>query len=91
MKLSSLYADFPSLIPAHSRVRVRIYLSDGFDSSELRAVFGLKDANLFDQLSEDEKISLNPNRAVAHRWANLNGFVVYDSQPRYQIDSPRGW
>jgi len=92
MKLASLYADFPNVIPAHGRVRVRIYFSDDLYSSELRDLFTNPFVdNPFDRLSEDQKSPLNPNQAVAHRWANLNGFVVYDSQTRYQIDFPRGW
>lgn len=81
MKLDSLYADFPNVIPAHGRVRVRIYFSDDLNSSELRDLFTnpLVD-NPFDRFSEDQKAPLSPNQAIAHRWANLNGFVVYDSR-----------
>lgn len=90
VKVGSLYADFPNIIPAHGRARVRVYFSDDLLSSDLQERFAesnplVASANPFDQLS------LNPSNAVAARWANLNGFVLYDSQARYQINFPRGW
>jgi hypothetical protein len=85
LKVASLNTDFPNFVPAHGRAHSQIYFAEDFYSSELGKSLG--EFNPFDQFFVAEP----PEKFVAHRWTNLNGFVAYDSRSRYQINFPRAW
>ena len=88
LKVATFYADFPKLVPAHSRAAAHLYFAEDFYSSELRKSLGLNESK---PLLDPESAFFRPEEFVAHQWANLNGFVAYDSRTRYQINFPRAW
>jgi hypothetical protein len=73
--------EYPIFIPARNRVRLSI---------ESKYKYPIEEKT--DATSEDRKQYRNAlAKHVIDKWSNLDGFVVFDTTHRYEIDFPTGW
>ena len=74
----------PIFVPAHQKTRINITLPNyGFSSP----------VHLTSASSDDERRQHNAAVVayVTKRMSNLDGFVLFDDNSRYQIELPNGW
>jgi hypothetical protein len=89
LKRSNSYTSFdqhvsirtPIFIPAHKRVRVAIELNYVYPKT------------VSEKLTDDERREFRKQvkEYVKTELSNLDGFVVFDEIPHYEIDFPAGW
>jgi hypothetical protein len=72
----------PIFVPAHQKTRIDIVLPD--DDVDVPVPNG-------DSKEEIHKYYDAVARAVSEKMANLNGFMLFDEDMRYQIELPSGW
>ena len=73
--------EYPVFVPARNRVRLFI---------ESKYKYPIHEKT--DATSEDRKQYRNAlAKHVIDKWSNLDGFVVFDTTHRYEIDFPTGW
>jgi len=74
----------PIFVPAHQKTRIDVTLpSYGFSSA----------IHLTSVSSDDERRKYNAavGAYVAQKMSNLDGFVLFDENNRYEIELPNGW
>jgi len=73
--------EFPIFVPAKSRVRISLSIPYTYPIKE-------KDDPTLD---ERKKYTTDVAKYVMDKMGNLNGFVIFDTSNRYEIDFPNGW
>ncbi len=73
--------EYPVFVPAHNRVRQFIESKFKYPIQEK------EDATKEDRKQYRKALA----KHVIDKWSNLDGFVVFDTVHRYEIDFPTGW
>jgi len=78
---NAITVDFPVFVPAKNRVRLPIIL---------KYRYPVRETNV--PTSEERKqYKTDVAKYVANKLSNLDGFVLFDTMHRYEIDFPSGW
>jgi hypothetical protein len=73
--------EYPLFIPAKSRVRLSLNIPYTYPVQE----------KSYDSPEERRQYKAGVARYVADTFSNLDGFVLFDTTTRYEIDFPTGW